>query len=34
MTATDAIILITMNLFWGYIWFQIGRITGRKEAGQ
>ncbi len=34
MTDTDAIILITMNLFWGYIWFQIGRLIGRKEAGQ
>ena len=27
----DVIILTALNLFWGYVWFQVGKYTGRKE---
>ena len=30
MTA-DVIILTALNLFWGYVWFQVGKFIGRKE---
>lgn len=29
--AIIAIILLVINLFWGYVWFQIGRFIGQKE---
>lgn len=28
---TDAIILTAINLFWGCVWFQVGKFLGRKE---
>lgn len=28
---TEAIILTAINLFWGWVWFEAGRIIGRKE---
>lgn len=28
---TEVIILTLLNLFWGYVWFEIGRYVGRKE---
>ncbi len=27
----DVIILTALNLFWGYVWFQVGKFIGRKE---
>ena len=29
---TDAIIITAVNLFWGWVWFNVGRYIGRKEA--
>lgn len=29
--AIIAVILLVINLFWGYVWFQIGRFIGQKE---
>lgn len=28
----DAIILTAINLFWGFMWYHIGKYIGRKEA--
>ena len=27
----EAIILTAINLFWGYVWFEVGRFIGRRE---
>lgn len=27
----DLIVLTALNLFWGYVWFQVGKFIGRKE---
>lgn len=27
----DAIVLTAINLFWGFVWYQVGRYVGRKE---
>lgn len=29
---TEVILLTLVNLFWGYVWFEVGRFIGRKEA--
>ena len=29
---TEAIILTAINLFWGWVWFNVGRCIGRKET--
>lgn len=26
------ILLILQTLFWAYVWFEVGRYVGRKEA--
>ena len=26
-----AIILTTLNLFWGWVWYNVGKHVGRKE---
>lgn len=28
---TEAIVLTLMNLFWGFVWFQVGKFIGRRE---
>ena len=30
----EAIILTAVNLFWGWVWFNVGRCIGRREAGK
>lgn len=30
MTATDIIVLTALNLFWGWVWFEVGKFIGRK----
>lgn len=29
---TEVILLTLVNLFWGYVWFEVGRYIGRKEV--
>lgn len=31
MTTLDIIVLTALNLFWGWAWFEVGKIIGRKE---
>ena len=31
MTTLDIIVLTALNLFWGWTWFEVGKIIGRKE---
>ena len=31
MTTTEIIVLTALNLFWGWVWFEAGKIMGRKE---
>lgn len=31
MTTTDTIFLTALNLFWGWVWFEVGKFMGRKE---
>lgn len=28
---TEVILLTLVNLFWGYVWFEVGRYVGRRE---
>lgn len=28
----DVIVLVAINLFWGFVWYQVGKYVGRKEA--
>lgn len=28
---TEVIIITLVNLFWGFVWFEVGRWIGRKE---
>lgn len=25
----DVIVLVAMNLFWGFVWYQVGKYMGR-----
>ena len=34
MTTLDIIVLTALNLFWGWVWFEVGKIIGRKEKDQ
>lgn len=34
MTTADIIVLTAINLFWGYVWFKVGKFIGRKEKEQ
>lgn len=27
----DVIILTALNLFWAYVWYNVGKFIGRKE---
>ncbi len=27
----DVIVLVAINLFWGFVWYQVGKYVGRKE---
>lgn len=31
MTTLDIIVLTASNLIWGWVWFEFGKIIGRKE---
>ena len=31
MTTIDIIVLTALNLFWGWAWFEVEKIIGRKE---
>ena len=30
-TMADVIVLVVINLFWGFVWYQVGKYVGRKE---
>ena len=30
MTTLDIIVLTALNLFWGWVWFEVGKFIGRK----
>lgn len=34
MTTLDIIVLTASNLFWGWVWFEVGKFIGRKEKEQ
>lgn len=27
----EAILLTALNIFWGWVWFNVGKYIGRKE---
>lgn len=34
MTTLDIIVLTASNLFWGWVWFEVGKFIGRKEKDE